>query len=394
MFNCGKRLLTAMLSAAVILPALAVPTAVTAAENGADAGVTYEEAEDTSGSSEVGHYSTDDVAGNLLVPHTGKSSELEYSPAEEVVSEASDDCFISLSSSSELYDSLGFNSAQMKQEMRGMATTMKCFVAGTMILTAEGLVAIENIKAGDKVIAADTDTGVTASKVVLETYIRKTSHLVHLTVCGETIVSTYDHPYYVKDKGFVNACDLWIGAELVNNNGMVRLVEQLYREDLGESSVEVFNFKVEDYHTYFVGENGILVHNAGDTYEALRKVSPSQEIRDAVNPEGKKYDPVYGYEVDRLEADHIMPLKEITEQPGFDKLSFKDQVEVANTPENFMGLGKASNASKGAKPISEWQGHSKMGPIPKEAQKYLNQRDSIARQAIKDAIAERLKNAK
>jgi hypothetical protein len=143
-----------------------------------------------------------------------------------------------------------------------------------------------------------------------------------------------------------------------------------------------------------VGENGILVHNAGDTYEALRKVSPSQEIRDAVNPEGKKYDPVYGYEVDRLEADHIMPLKEITEQPGFDKLSFKDQVEVANTPENFMGLGKASNASKGAKPISEWQGHSKLGPIPKEAQKYLNQRDSIARQAIKDAIAERLKNAK
>ena len=42
MFNFGKRLLTAMLSAAVILPALAVPTAVTAAENGADAGVTYE----------------------------------------------------------------------------------------------------------------------------------------------------------------------------------------------------------------------------------------------------------------------------------------------------------------------------------------------------------------
>ena len=113
MFNFGKRLLTAMLSAAVILPALAVPTAVTAAENDADAGVTYEEAEDTSGSSKDGQYSTDDVAGDLLVPHTGKSSELEYSPAEEVVSEASDDCFISLSSSSELYDSLGFNSAQM-----------------------------------------------------------------------------------------------------------------------------------------------------------------------------------------------------------------------------------------------------------------------------------------
>ena len=144
----------------------------------------------------------------------------------------------------------------------GMATTMKCFVAGTMILAAEGLVAIENIKAGDKIITTDPDTSVTAQKVVLETYIRKTAHLVHLTVCGETIVSTYDHPYYVKDKGFVNASDLWIGAELVDNNGSIHQVEQLYREDLGKSSVKVFNFKVEDYHTYLVGGTSILVHNA------------------------------------------------------------------------------------------------------------------------------------
>jgi len=40
----------------------------------------------------------------------------------------------------------------------GAASTMKCFVAGTMILTATGLVAIENIKAGDKVIATNPET--------------------------------------------------------------------------------------------------------------------------------------------------------------------------------------------------------------------------------------------
>ena len=33
----------------------------------------------------------------------------------------------------------------------GMSQTMTCFVAGTMILTAAGLTAIEHIKAGDKV---------------------------------------------------------------------------------------------------------------------------------------------------------------------------------------------------------------------------------------------------
>lgn len=54
----------------------------------------------------------------------------------------------------------------------------------------------------------------------------------------------------------------------------------------------------------------------------------------------KKADPIYGYEVDTLEADHIMPLKEITEQSGFDQLSFEDQKAIANLEENFMGLGK------------------------------------------------------
>ena len=54
----------------------------------------------------------------------------------------------------------------------------------------------------------------------------------------------------------------------------------------------------------------------------------------------KKTDPIYGYEVDTLEADHIMPLKEITEQSGFDQLSYEDQKAIANLEENFMGLGK------------------------------------------------------
>ncbi|RGG83547.1 hypothetical protein DWW75_10870, partial [Ruminococcus sp. AF17-11] len=42
----------------------------------------------------------------------------------------------------------------------------------------------------------------------------------------------------------------------------VVLVEQLYRENLGDESVKVYNFQVEDYHTYFVGLNTILVHNS------------------------------------------------------------------------------------------------------------------------------------
>ena len=74
---------------------------------------------------------------------------------------------------------------------------------------------------------------------------------------GEEIVTTYDHPFYVKDKGFVNAEQLWIGAELVDNNGNTLLVEKIYREELDNEIVTVYNFQVDEYHTYFVGERGI-----------------------------------------------------------------------------------------------------------------------------------------
>ena len=42
-------------------------------------------------------------------------------------------------------------------------------------------------------------------------------------ISGENIISTYDHPYYVKDKGFVSAGALWIGAELIDKDGNVVL---------------------------------------------------------------------------------------------------------------------------------------------------------------------------
>ena len=152
-----------------------------------------------------------------------------------------------------------------------MTTTMKCFVAGTLVLTASGLVAIENIKPGDMVYAADAETLEVSTKQVLETYIMETSSLVHLTINGENIISTYDHPYYVKDRGFVSAEALWIGAELIDKNGNTLYVDQIYREKLDNQFKTVYNFKVEDYHTYFVGNNSVLVHNADYDVDIISK---------------------------------------------------------------------------------------------------------------------------
>ena len=205
----------------------------------------------------------------------------------------------------------------------GMTTTMKCFVAGTLVLTASGLVAIENIKPGDMVYAANVETLEVSLKPVLETYIRETSHLVHITVNGEEIVSTFNHPYYVKGQGFVNAVDLCIGYELINNNGEPLVVEQIFREDLHEETVSVYNFKVSQNHTYHVGIHSVLVHNANypsnrDKYMGKtpsKKSKVGQAVIDKMRFEGRIREGAEGlefkagdgnwYSVDRADMAHI-----------------------------------------------------------------------------------------
>ena len=103
----------------------------------------------------------------------------------------------------------------------------------------------------------------TGCKKVLEKYVRKTRELVHIIVGGKEIVSTPDHPYYVAGRGFVNACQLCIGSPLLDADGKILEVGQIYKEQLGKNEeVTVYNFQVEDWHTYHVGEMEVLVHNA------------------------------------------------------------------------------------------------------------------------------------
>ena len=101
----------------------------------------------------------------------------------------------------------------------------------------------------------------TSPKTVPETYIKEVTTLVHLTVNGEEIVTTVDHPFYVKNQGFIKAGELIVGDELLDVNGNVLLVEN-FDVELTDKPVKVYNFQVEDFHTYFVGTSQIMVHNS------------------------------------------------------------------------------------------------------------------------------------
>ena len=135
-----------------------------------------------------------------------------------------------------------------------------CFVAGTLVKAESGDVPIEQIQVGDLVWAWDEETGDVALKRVVETYPNQSDELIHVFVNGEEIITTPTHPFYSPVKGWTEACKLRAGDILVTVNGEYVVVEKIQHEIL-ETPIAVYNFQVEDYHTYFVATSGVLVHN-------------------------------------------------------------------------------------------------------------------------------------
>lgn len=108
--------------------------------------------------------------------------------------------------------------------------------------------------------AEDPETGERALKRVVRTFLNEKDELVHVQVNGETITCTTEHPFYVQGKGWIAAKDLKPDYRLVLQNGRDVSVDAIWREKLAEPTA-VNNFEVEDFHTYYVGIDCVLVHN-------------------------------------------------------------------------------------------------------------------------------------
>lgn len=155
----------------------------------------------------------------------------------------------------------GYMSGAVTGFVTGGLNSNACFIAGTAVLTSVGYVAIEEIKSGDFVFAENPETGDVSLKKVVQTYVNESYELLHITVGNEVITSTNTHPFYVRDRGWISACDLKAGDILVSVNGEYLIVQKVQHEYF-ENPIFVYNFEVEDYHTYFVGCNSVLVHNS------------------------------------------------------------------------------------------------------------------------------------
>ncbi|MCB1161013.1 MAG: hypothetical protein KDK45_26165, partial [Leptospiraceae bacterium] len=75
---------------------------------------------------------------------------------------------------------------------------------------------------------------------------------------GEIIETTWNHPFYIENRGWTEAKDILAGNKLITSTGIIEVESN---KEKYVSSVGVYNFEVENTHSYFVGENRVWVHN-------------------------------------------------------------------------------------------------------------------------------------
>ncbi len=179
----------------------------------------------------------------------------------------------------------------------------------------EEKVAIETIKAGDFVLSFDENTKVKSYKKVTDRFVRTTEFIYTVSfVNGEKLETTWNHPFWVLKKSvvresgqvelgaslvaaitspnlsdidsssissplrsgkgtgdyasrldgeWISAKDLKAGDVSLTAGGKRLLIASITPSSKSET---VYNFAVADNHTYFVGVDGVLVHNQDSSY--------------------------------------------------------------------------------------------------------------------------------
>jgi len=135
-----------------------------------------------------------------------------------------------------------------------------CFTGDTLIYTKDGHKPIQYIQIGDEVYSEDPDSGEKGLKQVTEIFVNETGTLVHLFVGNEEIKATPSHPVWVVGKGWTEAGQLTKEDKLVLSSGETADINAIEVESF-DQPVTVYNFEVEDWHTYFVTGENVLVHN-------------------------------------------------------------------------------------------------------------------------------------
>ena len=155
------------------------------------------------------------------------------------------------------------------------------FVAGTLVTLADGSqVPIEDVAVGDVVLSTDPATGVTGPGVVTDVIRHQQVHawvaVQVVTDAGvQTLDATAEHPFFVvspagvmvpADAGvagfWIDAADLVVGDVVSTADGGTGIVSTVtVSGGVFEGDTWAYNLTIADTHTYYVGDEPVLVHN-------------------------------------------------------------------------------------------------------------------------------------
>ncbi|WP_051208362.1 colicin E5-related ribonuclease [Saccharospirillum impatiens] len=141
------------------------------------------------------------------------------------------------------------------------------FAEGTLVATPSGMAPIESLTIGDQILARSESGEEMDYKRVSDAYSHEHTDGMTLTVSHwdgttETLTTTQEHPFYVEEIGFVPAGELVTGQQVATADGMPVTIDTV---DLTPIQLIAYNYTVEDFSTYFVGESRLWVHNACNT---------------------------------------------------------------------------------------------------------------------------------
>lgn len=134
-----------------------------------------------------------------------------------------------------------------------------CFLAGTLVKTQSGLVAIETIKEGAKVLTYNFDTKKNEYQAVLQTFSNYAEKYLEIHTENEVLKVTGAHLFYLpKENKWIAASQLKLDMQLIDAHQNLVAIKKL---DIIKKDVSTYNLEVAQNHNYYVGEEEILTHN-------------------------------------------------------------------------------------------------------------------------------------
>lgn len=167
-----------------------------------------------------------------------------------------------------------------KTNGKAVCVNGKCFTGDTLVLTKSGLRPIKEICKGDDIYSRNEETGETGFQKVKEVFVTEAHTIYHIWLDGkEEVKTTAYHSFFVKDRGWVTAIQLREADLLETAEGTAGITGiTKVRHD---EPVDVYNFHVDEWNSFFVSKGLIYVHNNEEEHKTTTiELDPSE-----TNPE-------------------------------------------------------------------------------------------------------------